>query len=315
MKSIFKFLMIVIFSIFGILLVFNVMTPFICKYMPNQFAKADLVLDSLKSSDFQPEVLAFGSSLVQTGVDGYVLRKELNTSKVYNLAVPSYNLKSVCGYFPFLPSTVKTVIIGVRIDEFTTENSKFSSPKVQDSLFQNYISAKVNATNDFSFVKNYENRACLMAGLKIMVTDVLDNDAPGEESMNIIYPYLYPNNRAVATYKRDIERRNKETDSLFIGRVFNKEFVGLLTRTNTYLKSKNINFVVYLSPSSPDVKLTSKPEAKNFILKIEQNLPQDIEFVNCFYSLKADEFYDSVHPNRVGAEKLSKILARRLLKK
>ena len=314
MRSMYKFLLIVIASVIGFLLIFNLMTPIISKVMPDQFEKADLVLDSLKSKKFQPEIVAFGSSLVQTGIDGYVLRKELKTEKIYNLAVPGYDLKAICGYLPYLPSTVETVILGVRIDDFaTTKIIKNKNNKVQDSLFQTYISKKANDAEQFFLSKNFKNRGSLLAGIQISVTAILDNDAPGEESLNIIYPYLYPNNRAVSTYQRDIERRNNEVKDHFTDNKFNTEFLELLKRTNEYLKFKNINLVVYLSPSSPDIEFTSQEKTKNFITEIENKLPKDIDLVNCFYTLKADEFYDSVHPNRIGAEKISKKIAQHIL--
>jgi hypothetical protein len=280
--------------------------------MPNQFAKAEIVQDSLQNKKFKPEIIAFGSSLVQTGVDGYVLRKELGNSKIYNLATPGQVLKTTCAYLPMLPSTVKTVIIGIRIDEFATEDHQIKSPSVQDSLFQNYLTAKTNVPKQFFLVENYKNRACLKAGLQILVTDLMDNDAPGEESLNIIYPYLYPNNRAAATYERDVARRNKEGDVAIKGKIIKRDFVELLKRTNDFLQSKRIHLIVYLSPSSPDITFTKNEDTKLFIAEIQKNLPKNLDFINTFYSLEAAEFYDSVHPNRIGAKKLSKILANHL---
>lgn len=314
MNYIYKYLLIVIAPTIGILLIFNLITPLICNYMPNQFAKAEMVQDSLQNKNFQPEILAFGSSLVQTGVNGYVLRKELGNSNIYNLATPSQDLKSTCGYLPMLPTSVKTIILGVRIDDFSTANGDIKSSSIQDSLFQSYLKAKIEAPKQFFLIENYKNRACLKAGLQVLVTDFIDNDAPGEESLNIIYPYLYPNNRTVTTYERDVERRNKEGDVIVEGRIINTDFVELLKRTNEYLQLKGIHLFVYLIPSSPDINFSKKGNTKLFISEIENNLPKNLDYINCFDSLEADDFYDSVHPNRIGADKLSKILSKHILK-
>jgi hypothetical protein len=312
MKHIYRYILIITGSVAGLLLIFNLMTPVIGHVMPNEFAKSELVIDSLKSDNFKPEVLAFGSSLVQTGVNGYILRKELNNDHVYNLAGPAHDLSATCSYFPLLPSTVKTVIIGTKIEEFATESNIIKSSSVHDSLFQAYISVRLNPAKQFWLVENFKNRGRLKAGIQIFARGILDSDAPGGEAMSIVYPYLYQSNRTPSTYQRDVFAQNAN-GNILSGQNISSDYIELLKRTKEYFNSRGIDFIVFLSPKSPDVTFTTEESTRDFISQIAQSLPEDLHFINCFYSLDSDDFYDSEHPNRLGAEKISKILAQYIL--
>ena len=312
MNYIYKYLVIIIFSVIGFLLIFNFITPIICNFMPSHYAKSELVIDSLKSEKFKPEVVAFGSSVVVSGVNGYVLRDELNNNNVYNLAVPGVVLKDICGNFPLLPSTVQTVIIASTIDEFITETKEIRSSLDQDLLFLSYISKNLNLTKKSSFKKNFENRSCLTAGIQIIVKGILDDDVYSDEALSIVYPYPYPNNRTLTTYQRDVFKQN-EAGNILNGKIINSDYIELLKRIKDYFNARGIDFIVYLSPQSPDIIFTTEESTKEFISKIEQSLPEDLHFINCFYSLENDDFYDAVHPNRLGADKISKMLAKYIL--
>jgi hypothetical protein len=288
------------------------MTPLIGHIMPNEFAKSELVIDSLKSDKFKPEVLAFGSSLVQTGVNGYVLREELQNDNVYNLAGPAHDLSATCSYFPLLPPTVKTVIVGTKIEEYATDSNIIKSSSVHDSLFQSYISERIDPAKQFWLTENFANRGSLIAGIQILLRGILDNDAPGGESMSIVYPYLYQSNRTPSTYERDVFAQNAN-GNILSGKLISSDYIELLIRTRDYFHSRGIDFIVFLSPKSPDITFTSEESTRDFISEIEKSLPEDLHFINCFYSLSTDDFYDSEHPNRLGADKISKMLAQYIL--
>ena len=56
------------------------------------------------------------------------------------------------------------------------------------------------------------------------------------------------------------------------------------------------------------MKGLSSEKQEKIIGKLQEELPQ-LKFIDCRKSLTSDDFYDPLHPNKKGAEKISTIIS------
>jgi lysophospholipase L1-like esterase len=71
---------------------------------------------------------------------------------------------------------------------------------------------------------------------------------------------------------------------------------------------KNVKLYIAIISHAPDVKGLSLEKQERIIKKLQDELPQ-LRFIDCQKSLTSEDFYDPLHPNKKGAEKISAIIA------
>ena len=106
-KRIFFFLLFIVILMVGL----NGVTPYFFRMLPNDYARTKLILNTIKDPEQAPEIVIFGNSRGMSGVDGYMLEKELSDHPVvYSFTSTGQMLSESALYYSSLPSSVKTVI-------------------------------------------------------------------------------------------------------------------------------------------------------------------------------------------------------------
>lgn len=304
-------------AILGLLLFLNLSTPYLYRVLPNDYERTGIILDSLSNSNFKPTIAIFGNSKTMTGLNCKIINKEMPGSKACNLSGVGQPLLESALYYPYLPTSVNCVIQCLNIPMFTKKPAISSEAALSfymygykyDENLKTFLSPYLDDyANKSPLINNYQGRACLKVGLSTIIRKLTDDDAPGDEVSSLIYPYLYPSNRSDLKYERDINQLNADVNPLQNSEL-NRECISLIYKLNNYFEHKGIKYFIVLMPENPDIKHTHDQITKKFIQSIEKNLSNKVHLINCSSILPKQDFYDAQHPNRNGAEKLSKTIA------
>lgn len=293
--------------------IFIYTTPYLYRAIPNDFVRTKIVIDKLADSSFRPDVIFWGDSRAMSGINCNIINRELGI-KAVNFATASQRLNESALFYSQVPNSVRCVVQCVYVQAFGRNYSELSEQSA--SVFQMYgyqldsITPTLlpkNMCNCFAtpkMVVYYWSRAFLKDGLSNYVRAKLDDDAPSDSIASILYPYMYPSNRSANTYNRDISLGNAG-ENPFTRFSIDKSALGIIERSNAYFTSRGVKYVVLIVPENPDLKtFASKERAMAtavLVSSIERTGAQVADLSNI---LSPDEFYDSVHPNRIGAEKI-----------
>ncbi|WP_321439121.1 hypothetical protein [uncultured Bacteroides sp.] len=302
--------------ILGLLLLLNLSTPYLYRSLPNDYERTEIILDSLSDNNFKPTIAIFGNSKTMTGVNCKILNNEMISDKACNLSGVGQPLLESALYYPYLPTSVNYVIQCLNIPMFTKKPEISSEAALSFYMYgyrynenlKKFLSPYLDDyANKSPLINNFQGRACLKVGLSTIIRKLTDDDAPGDDVSSLIYPYLYPSNRSELKYERDINQLNSDVNPLQNSEL-NKECISLIFKLNNYFKNKGIKYFIVLMPENPDIKHTHDKITKKFIQSIENNLSDKIHLINCTSILPNKDFYDAQHPNRNGAEKISKMI-------
>lgn len=306
----------VIIGVIGLLTILNFSTPYLYRALPNDFGRTRIILDSLTDDSFNPNIVVFGDSKAMAGVNCNIIKDELNGLNAYSLTGTGQPLLESALYYSYLPTSVTCVIQCVNTSAFKSEPDMSSVAALAFHMYgykYDYSTKKLLSpyVDDYfsksSVVANFQARTCLKVGVSSTIRKITDDDAPSDEINSIIYPYVYPSNRTQYTYKRNIDALNAK-ENPFINADVNMDYIKLISKLHDYLYQRKIMNYVVLMPENPDLSFTAEKQTTDFIKKIYKNFPRDVNLISCFDLLSADDFYDDQHPNRIGAEKISKII-------
>lgn len=308
-KKILLFLLFLIVLMIGL----NQITPYFFRLLPNDYTRTRLILNMIKDPTLQtPEVIIFGNSRGMSGVDGYLLQEELtNHPIVYSFTSTGQKLSESALYYTSLPASVKTVIQCIDIDHLSKPIDLDTPNQValhmygyeMDDQTKLLVSALEDELNKPAWYYNYQARNCLFSGFSFILRNLLDDDAPESSIDNELhYPTSQTSYRNEAVYQRDLAEQNKQNK--FEAYKITPEWKKLIAESHSYFKNKNIRYYLLIMPYNPDVTSVKKTEKQEALQSFINELGY-IPNIDCFNLLEASDFYDAIHPNDKGAQKIT----------
>lgn len=297
----------------------NGITPFIYRALPNDYVRTRLIWNTIRDSSFTPEIVVFGNSRGMSSVNGHKLQDGLDGNPlVFSFTSTSQDLSESMLYYTSLPSSVKCVIQCVDIDQLSTPIDIHTPNRValhmygyeMDEQTKELLPSLYTKMDYSDIIYNYEARNSLFMGMATVIRNLLDDDVMvGVIETELYYPSTVTSDRNEVLYQHDLEEQNKEKKLASFQ--IRQEWKTLVSNAYQILKSKGIQYYWVLMPYNPDVKSmtdTDKQYAKQLVLKEFSYFP----IIDCVDLLDASDFYDAIHPNRKGAEKLTECLLQQL---
>lgn len=291
----------------------NRITPCFFRMLPNDYARTKLILNTIRDTTQTPEVVIFGNSRGMSGVDGYLLERELSDHPVvYSFTSTGQKLSESTLYYTSLPASVKTVIQCLDIDALSKPVDMDIPNQValhmygykMDDQTKLLVPALYDELNKSDWYYNYKARNCLFSGLSFVLRNLLDDDAPENSIDNELrYPASQASYRNEAVYQRGLDEQNKENK--FEAYKITAEWKRLLEESYAFFKAKNIQYYLVLMPYNPDIISANKTEKQEALQSYINELGY-IPYINCFDLLEASDFYDAIHPNDKGAKKITR---------
>lgn len=299
-----------ILFLLAFMILLNMVTPVLFRALPNDYMRTKLIIQTLKDTSEVAEVIILGNSRGMNGVNGYMLEKELSDHpKVYNLTSTGQQLSESALYYTMIPTEVKTVIQCIDIDLLSKPIDIKTSNSValhmyryeMDNKTEEIVPLKKTLDKPF-FIYNYEARNCLFAGLSYFLRKMLDDDDPDVFALDLRYPSSHKSLRNDIIYKQEIEEKNK--NNMFALYTILPEWKKLIDTSYIYFKQRNIRYCLLIMPYNPDI-ISSTNEEKEYALSLFKKQFNDIFLIDCFNLLRPEDFYDAIHPNNSGAEKIT----------
>jgi hypothetical protein len=281
------------------------------KILPNDFKRHPVIIQALKNKEYKPEIVVLGDSRAMFGINAKTISENLpNNPITFNLSSVGQNMQEGAYFCSILPQSVKTIIHCVDYATFTQENIEINNAKalslITSGFTLNEDILKIIQPHPYFYrnkiVNLYEARSFFKSSLHVTFRTFIDNEKFDTEKYNDLYfPYIYKDERH-PNYPNKYKGFNPDT--LIIA---NKK-IQLANKISSYLNEKNIQYNIVLMPLNPDISKVEERISNEYIANINQQLP-DIKIINLYNLLESNDFYDGVHPNRKGAEKISKEIA------
>ena len=115
--------------------------------------------------------------------------------------------------------------------------------------------------------------------------------------------------RNESVYKRKVEEQNEENK--FEAYQITPEWKRLIERSSVYFRDRGIIYCLVVMPYNPDITACTVAE-KQRALRMFTQMFDSILIVDCMDLLDTSDFYDAIHPNRKGAEKITDPIIRAL---
>jgi hypothetical protein len=287
---------------------------YIYALLPNDYSRIEVLLSTLKDPEKKPAVVVFGDSRSVFGIDAKTISANMPGHPLaFNMASVGQATQEGAHYFSMLPSSVKHVIQCMPYEEFMIKDISLSDDKTLAMRMYGYTIDKqtekiVDTVNPY-FYKNknyisYQARVVIKSAIHNYVRNVLDDEKFSDNFHDIYFPNVFTTERH-PHYPFNNPMLNN--DSLHAA----ADMCALIGRLNTYCKSRGIKYHYVLMPLNPDVEVSIPAAHDRYIKEIKEKLP-DLDLIDLSGALDNSEFYDGIHPNKKGAEKLSAIIARNI---
>ena len=304
----------------GILLfLFNQITPYLYRLLPNDYVRTRLIWSTLNNPEERPDLVILGNSRGMSGVNGYKLEAELRGNPcVYNLTSTGQRLSESALYYSYLPSSVQVVVQCVDLDQLRGPIELDDPNRValhmygykMDGFTRELLPALEKPLSEPNLYYNYVARNCLFSGLTTYLRNKLDDDViPGIITSDLRYPNSTMSDRNESVYKRKVEEQNEENK--FEAYQITPEWKRLIERSSVYFRDRGIIYCLVVMPYNPDITAFTVAE-KQRALRMFTQMFDSILIVDCMDLLDTSDFYDAIHPNRKGAEKITDQIIRSL---
>lgn len=299
-----------------LLVILNVTAPYVCKLFPNDYSRIGIVLEALKDRTAVPEIAVFGNSKAMSGVDAKIIQENLSGNlETYNFSSVGQSIGESLLFYPMLPAETKVVVQCFKLEEFT-QSLVFNEPaiialKMGGYPMNNDIKQLLPQTFWSKLDKpdiyyNFRSRQTVSSGLIRFLRLHLDEDAPDSKILDDLkFPYLFPLGIDKAVNYQLVKQMLEEEDYSWADNFsISEDCKSLLIKANDYLKGKNIELYIAIISHAPDIATLPSDKQTRIVGQLQEELPQ-LKFINCQDVLTSDDFYDPLHPNIKGAEKIS----------
>ena len=298
--------------ILSLICILNFLTPYLYRSLPNDYIRTRLIIETLADSVQRPNVVIFGNSRGMSGINGYLLEKEIKGNPtVYSFTSTGQQVSESALYYSSLPVSVRTVLQCVDIDQLS-ESIDMNMPNrvalhmygyKMDALTEKFLPSLKSKLDLPVLYYNYEARNCVFTGLSTILRNLLDDDIiQNATEKELRYPTSKTSDRNDIIYQRDVDEQNMNNKFLDYGIV--PEWEQLLKDSYLYFQNRNITYYLVIMPYNPDIKSSTLQE-KQKALELFKNSFKYIPVIDCFNLLEASDFYDAIHPNRKGAQKIT----------
>jgi len=301
-----------LFFLVGLIVIFNGITPWLFRKMPNDFVRTKLIINTLNDPDHTPGMVIFGNSRAMSGVNGYLLQEQLPDHPLtYSFTSTSQYMSESALFYTSLPSSVHTVLQCIDIQSLSQPIDMKISNQValhmygykMDDQTKSFAFSLYKKLNKSDWYYNFHARDCLFSGMNVWLRNLLDDDV-SEISLEhtLHYAMTQTSDRNEAVYEREI--LHYETNDSFKNYTILPEWKELIEASYQYIRAKNIKYYFVVMPHNPDVLPTHQEERERAFSMFREEF-DSIPVINCMDILSADDFYDAIHPNQKGAAKLT----------
>jgi hypothetical protein len=270
------------------------------------------------SGEAKDNILILGNSVPFYGMNADIIQNGLKDEyEVYDIAVGGQTIPGSTLFYPILPDNTKSVVLVFDIFEVEKEPVIDKPSAIALAMFGYRLSPDVETilpAETWRFLTkpklylNYEGRNIIVNSIYRLMRLAFIEGTSNKEFTDFKYPgRSQPLRRDNYEFYLDLIRETYNLSDYQI----NRDFTDIVRKTNEYLSSRGILFVLLIPPKSPELNPASTAEIDHALNTIKSAF-SGVHILDCYYLCDADDFYDGIHPNRLGAEKLSRETARYL---
>ena len=285
------------------------------KFLPNDYSRHKTIIETLKNKSLSPEILVFGDSKAMFGVNAKTISNNVkNTPLAFNLSSPAQSASEGSYFFSKLPTSTKHIIHCIDYSEFSygilsLEKQVALSMRFYgfeaDSLMKEYIDTLNPVFFESDLEILYEARNMLRTALHNEIRKVMDNEPLNENLFHDIYfPHTYVLNRHPNYPNYPVEFDYNKMN-------ISNEKINFILKIDKFLQKRGIKYHLIIMPINPDLYQLNNAVHNLNITKIKELIPK-VDIVDLTGFLNNIDFYDGYHPNKSGAEKLSKEISKHI---
>ena len=290
--------------------------PAMIRRLPNDFSRHRVIIEALKDTSKQPDILFLGNSLSMFGINASTITASIaNKPIVYNLSSVGQSIFEGAYFISSVPKKTKQVFQCLDYLAFTQNSTALQGPKAMSMILQGYhidstTKEILKNTNAYFDTKNWQvalaARGNLRSSLHNYLRKYLDYEKFDTNFLDLYFPHIYLSERhpRYPNISNDINY-----DSLPVREVI----LSLASRINSTLKKRDIQYHIVLMPVNPEIYTLRDSLCRAYMQQIHAQLP-GVDIIDLSKALPPGMFYDAIHANKKGAEVLSQLLADRIKK-
>lgn len=278
-------------------------TYMIAKYVPNDFARTSVILDTVVSKHY--EVALFGNSVLMNGVNTHALDK-----RAYNLGSGAQGLSESMLYYQDIPENVNLIVqfmdVSALIHSDTLSREvvlNFTSKGYVPNAFT--ISLFEEKFSDITFREQLDfQKSKVHGGINSMMRDMFKSSNALANYADVYSPYQYIEKYAEDEIHRLIALHGPLHKVVHFES--HENTIKQLTMIKTHLLTRNIDYKIVILPIHPDMTNYTS----SFYRQLQQYdfSLQGLDVTNYTRLLEKEDFIDHVHPNEKGREKLTEAI-------
>ncbi len=296
--------------------------PYFYKVIPSDYIRSQLILETLKNKDLKSDAILFGNSILMAGINAKQLSEELSTKEIYNLSSTGQQLSESILYYDLVDASTKNIFQFINVEELIdtpiirnpiVRNLRLYDYKISENTKQILETVDIDYFETSMFKVYIDSRGLFTNYINTGLRSVLRKDLKTDNlKTELYYPNTYTERISEIAYKKNIKRHNpiNKLEKLNI----NLKVLTLLKNSASFLKEKNINYHVVISPINPDlINYTSSFKKSINIAFSMVNIP-NLNVIDLSETLSSDLFIDHCHPTPEGAVLLTSTLATKFSK-
>lgn len=284
---------------------------YLYKILPNDISRTQIIFSTLKDTSVQPSIIILGDSRAVFGIDAKAISKNLpGQALAYNLASVGQSVQEGAHFFTMLSPSVKHVLHCIPFENFALTHIRLPDNKAVAMRMYGYsldtatekIVQEVNPIlHQSKWHVAFQARNLLISSLNVIVREMLDDEKFNNNFHDLYFPHIYTTSRHP---RYPFNGHSINFDSLKV----NPLLTNLVQRVHNYCKQRDIFYHVVLMPMNPDVPVPTTAVRNTYLTEVRKQLPS-VDIMDMAQELVPTEFYDWLHPNKAGAEKLSIAIA------
>jgi hypothetical protein len=290
----------------------------------SDFKRTKYLLESLHEKEFKPNVLFFGNSVCMNGIDASFL----NSGKkiyAYNLSSGGQRLGESFLFYQEIPHAVKYIIQFASVNDLM-ENNAFASRETfttfymyryrpnsytKETLSKIFKSEATGILNQSDLSIKIDARKRIVSLPNSILRNLLRSDLAIEKSNKDLF-YPSPFKEKISEQELTIMIKKNSPKKPLTNFFISENKMALLKESNHFFTMSNSNFILVIAPINP--RMTHYTESYyNSINRVVDSLnAQGLKIINCSRILSSDEFVDHFHPDKNGAEKVTKYIEKEI---
>jgi hypothetical protein len=316
MNKFFKHLSILLLGLITVVYIFISLQPYFYRTFPSDYSRHSSIERGLKFTT-PPKVIIFGDSRAMFGLNGNVIANELNldSNSVFNLASPGQHIYESSCYYSKVNSKIKVVIQCIGPDYFNSDKSEelpddkcismYLSGYQSDTISKFFVPKSTEFFNSNSVYKQIRGVEYFNYYLYSLMRVLLDNEKFDENKRkSLTFPHIYTKLKSA---KYPVQKYNCEDLKI---KSLPKSQLDLVKKAKEFFSQKGIDYYLVIMPINPDQCTIADKQINKLVFEL---LPTtNTEVLNLASNFQTADFYDLIHLNKNGANKVSSLLAKEL---